>query len=129
MSDREAPSTHDTRAATGMTFIERLADKVSRTASSTTVYGAPVERDGITVVPVAKVRYGFGGGSGRKPRDEEGSGGGGGVYARPVGYIEIKDDSSQYRPIRDPAAMVPVIAVGGLVGIVALRILARLLRR
>jgi hypothetical protein len=46
-----------------------------------------------------------------------------------VGYIEVKNDSSQYRRIRDPAAMVPVIAVGGLVGIVALRILARLFRR
>jgi uncharacterized spore protein YtfJ len=129
MSDKKAPSTHETGAATSTTFIERLAEKVSRAASSTTVYGTPVERDGVTVVPVAKLRYGFGGGSGRKHSDEEGSGGGGGVYARPVGYIEIKDDSSQYRPIRDPAAMVPVIAVGGLVGIVALRILARMFRR
>lgn len=129
MSDQESANAHDAGAAKSVTFIERLSEKVSRAASAKTVYGAPVERDGITVIPVAKVRYGFGGGSGRKHAGEEGSGGGGGAYARPVGYIEIKNDGAQYHRIRDPSAMVPIIAVGGLVGIAALRILVRVLRR
>ena len=128
MEDQGAPGAAETDAPVRTTFIERLAEIMSRGASSAAVYGAPVERDGVTVIPVAKIRYGFGGGSGHRRPGEEGSGGGGGVYARPVGYIEVKNGSSQYRRIRDPASMVPIITVSGLVGIPALRTLARLFR-
>jgi uncharacterized spore protein YtfJ len=44
-------------------FIERLAEKLGITANARAVYGEPVERDGLTIIPVAQVRYGFGGGT------------------------------------------------------------------
>jgi uncharacterized spore protein YtfJ len=109
-------------------FLERLAEKIGATATSKAVYGDPVEHAGVTIIPVAKVRYGFGGGSGRKAT-KEGEGGGGGLQASPMGYIEMKDGETQFRPIRDPMALVPVIAAGGFVGWVLLRSLRKLLRR
>ncbi len=45
-------------------FIERIAERVGAKATVKSVFGDPVERDGITIIPVAKVRWGFGGGAG-----------------------------------------------------------------
>src|SRR5215213_5611875 len=45
-------------------FIERMAERVGGKASVRAVFGDPIERDGITIIPVAKVRWGFGGGAG-----------------------------------------------------------------
>ncbi len=80
-------------------FIERLAEKVGVNASAKTIYSEPVQCDGVTVIPVAKVRWGFGGGSGSKS-GKRGKGGGGGVQVSPLGYIEMKDGRSEYRPIQ-----------------------------
>src|SRR5829696_2094047 len=99
-------------------FIERMAERVGGKASVRAVFGEPIERDGFTVIPVARVRWGFGGGSGTGPvtmgpgrtgdevdlRDAtgSGSGGGGGVTADPVGYLEIGPDGATFNPIMSP---------------------------
>src|ERR1043166_1760167 len=80
-------------------FISAIAEKLGSVARAATVFGEPVERDGITVIPVAKARWGFGGGAGHG-KDEDGAGGGGGVQVTPVGFIEIKDHAANFRPIR-----------------------------
>jgi uncharacterized spore protein YtfJ len=120
----------DEKAASGRTgsFLERLAERLGISASSKAVFADPVERDGVTIIPVAKVRWGFGGGSGRK-RKEQGSGGGGGVQVSPLGYIEMKDGETKYKPIRDPASLVPIVIVGGFTGWMLLRALRKLFRR
>ena len=46
------------------TLVERIAERVGVTVKTSTVFGEPVERDGLTVIPVAKARWGFGGGGG-----------------------------------------------------------------
>jgi uncharacterized spore protein YtfJ len=48
-------------------FVERMAERVGGKASVRAVFGDPIERDGITVIPVARVRWGFGGGAGSGP--------------------------------------------------------------
>jgi uncharacterized spore protein YtfJ len=108
-------------------FVERVAEKMGASASAKAVYADPVEHDGITVIPVAKVRWGFGGGSGRK-KGERGSGGGGGMQAVPLGYIEIKEGQTQFRPIRDPMTFVPIAAVGSIAGWILLRSIRKLIR-
>jgi uncharacterized spore protein YtfJ len=61
------------------------------------VYGDPIESDGVTVVPAAKVGGGGGGGG-----DSEGDGGGGfGLGARPVGAYVIKDGDVRWVPAVD----------------------------
>ena len=74
-----------------------IAELLERSLSIRHVYGEPVQRGDTTVIPVAKVAYGFGAGGGRGPgrgrphaiaegvadepgrTDAQGAGGGGGV--------------------------------------------------
>lgn len=104
-------------------FIERLGQQLGINANVRQIYGEPIDRDGVTVIPVAKIGFGFGGGSGKK-ENEEGEGGGGGVRMIPVGYIEIKNGETRFRSPRDPLALMPVILAAApwfLVGVWKLR--------
>ena len=70
------------------TSLLSLIDPLSKSASVSSVYGEAFTANGKTIIPVARIAYGFGAGSGRKPGESasgEGEGGGGGVYAEPVG--------------------------------------------
>ena len=98
---------------TGSLLVERIANKLGLAADVSHIYGEPVERDGVTVIPVARAAYGFGGGSGTK-ESEEGSGGGGGISLTPVGYIEIKQGVTKFRPVRDPQSLMKIVAITGL---------------
>lgn len=106
-------------------FISAMAEKLGSVAQAATVFGQPVERDGITVIPVAKARWGFGGGAGQRKdegvdgRQEDGAGGGGGVQVTPVGFIEIKNHEANFRPIR--TVSLPWIIVGGIFSLFLVR--------
>jgi uncharacterized spore protein YtfJ len=97
--------------------IARLANRMGAAASAEAVFGTAVEREGVTVIPVARVRWGFGGGSGKEGKkgdgdgdgSGEGWGGGGGVQCTPLGYIELKDGAAEYRRISDPMRAAPAI--------------------
>jgi len=106
------------KTGTADTFISTMAEKLGAVARAATVFGEPVERDGITVIPVAKARWGFGGGEGHR-KDEDGAGGGGGVQVTPVGFIEIRDQAATFRPIR--TVSLSWIITGGILGLFLLR--------
>ena len=110
------------------TFIEGLAHQLGITANAKYIYGEAIERDGVTVLPVARAAYGFGGGSGKKEQGE-GAGGGGGVMLTPVGYIEIKNGETRFRPTRDPLALVPAILAAAPTILLTAWKIAKLLRR
>lgn len=85
--------------------LKSIVDQIRENATVDTVYGEPIERDGKTVIPVAKIAYGFGGGYGSEGRkgengeeDNGGEGGGigGGVNAKPAGVVEITDDETRF---------------------------------
>jgi uncharacterized spore protein YtfJ len=80
----------------GQDLTQRLLERLGGVANAEAVFGHPVEREGVTVVPVAKVRWGAGGGGGADAGGEGGSGGGGGLQASPAGYIEIKNGNAQF---------------------------------
>lgn len=84
-------------------FLERIAEQVGSRSGAHVVFAPPIERDGVTVVPVARVRYGFGGGRGGRG-EETGQGGGGGSSATPVGFIELRDGTAEFRAFPDPVA-------------------------
>ena len=50
-------------------FVTALADRIGASANAKVVFADPVERDGGTVIPVAKARWGFGAGGGRTMRE------------------------------------------------------------
>src|SRR3954454_7189618 len=81
-------------------FVQRLAKRTSGAASAKAVFGEPVDRDGLTVIPVAKATWGFGGGTGGDATNQ-GAGGGGAGITRPIGFIEVRADGARFVPIRD----------------------------
>src|SRR5947207_1987227 len=95
-------------------LLERIAEVIQVNANAKQVYGEPVERDGTTIIPVAKVQWGFGGGGLGHGAAERG-GGGGGARAMPAGFIVIKNGNAEFRPHRDPGdlALLAGVAVAG----------------
>jgi uncharacterized spore protein YtfJ len=85
----------------GDALLEGLAERVGLSFQARAVFGEPVERPGVTVIPVAKSRWGFGGGTGGEG-ESQGSGGGGGGFVSPVGYIEVRDGEAEFMRLRDP---------------------------
>ncbi len=91
-------------------YIESIPSSLSNTAHVKTIFGEPIEAHGRTVIPVARVQYGFGGGSGggsmdlgeqkERQRHGEGGGGGGGVLCLPLGVVEISATETRFLPIR-----------------------------
>ena len=97
-----------------------ISDVFSQTRETLTVkrvFGEPYEKNGMTVIPVARVRGGAGGGGGEGPDGVgKGSGSGMAVTAGPVGVYVVKGDQLNWRPALD---LNPVIA-GGQIVLVAL---------
>jgi uncharacterized spore protein YtfJ len=91
-----------------------------------TIFGEPVQREHVTVIPVAKARFGFGGGggSGSRERDEgSGGGGGGGVAVSPVGYIEVRDDGAEFKRILSRTDVVALAAAASVAALALKRLL------
>ena len=89
------------------------------------VYGEPYEKDGLTVIPAARVGGGGGGGTGHDDKGQEGEGGGFGVTGRPAGAYVIKDGEVSWRPAVDPNR---IIVMAGLALIAFLLSRPRLIR-
>ena len=100
-------------------------------------FGEPIEREGVTLVPVARVFGGSGYGHGEGQCGPEkgddagaqtgsGSGGGFGVRVSPVGVFVVRGSDVRWEPAFD---LTRVIIGGQIVGTVALIVLARALRR
>ncbi|WP_225859329.1 spore germination protein GerW family protein [Streptomyces albicerus] len=131
-ADQPVPLNDTSAARTSVTMLERLADKLGGRASVAAVYGEPVISEGVTVIPIAQVGFGFGGGAGREvgsAKTGEGGGGGGGAEARPLGFIEIRNGTATYKPIRDPWVDVAVPLAALLLGTTAPKILRAIAQR
>jgi uncharacterized spore protein YtfJ len=104
--------------------LQNIGESLGSTATVKSVFGEPVHIEGKTVVPVAKVAYGFGAGFGltaarHRPDNggqEEGGGGGGGVAALPVGALEITATQTRFVPFWDMRLLVGAFAAGTLFG-------------
>ncbi|HYM62076.1 MAG TPA: spore germination protein GerW family protein [Thermoanaerobaculia bacterium] len=113
--------------AAEQTLLERIAEVVQLHANAKQVYGEAIERNGTTIIPVARVQWGFGGGGLGHGAAERG-GGGGGVRAQPAGFIEIKNGTAEYRPVHS-ANEVGLLVSAAVIGLVAGVILAKLATR
>ena len=94
--------------------VQEILEKAQDTVTVKRVYGTPIEKDGLTIIPAASVSGGGGGGSG--PADS-GGGAGFGVRARPVGAFVIKDGEVTWKPALDETRiamrgmLVPIIGM------------------
>jgi len=88
--------------------VEEMLQRVGKLLHVQRAFGEPIERDGVTVIPVALVAGGGGGGG--DGRDPEGSGAGAGGVVRPLGVYEIKNGESRFIPAVN-ATMIAAVAI------------------
>ena len=109
--------------------LSKVTDRLQASATTKTVYGDPVSVEGRTLIPVARVRYGFGAGGGANDGENggEGSGGGGGVEVTPIGIIEITGLGTRYISLESPRVFIKYALIA--MGIIAFVLGIRQLRR
>ena len=88
------------------------------------VFGDPIEREGVLVVPVAKVMGGAGSGAG-----EEGGGGGWGGAATPAGVYVIDGKDVRWQPALDLNRVILGGQIAFVVGLLVARSILRARRR
>lgn len=109
-------------------FIEKLASQFGQNATVKSVFGEPVTAGDKTIIPVAKIAYGLGGGHGQGMKKSmrsqtadaalsdmpptEGTGGGGGLYATPKGVYEITSTGTRFIPAHTAKPLLIGLAVG-----------------
>lgn len=126
-------------------LIDEVLAQARDTMTVRRVFGEPIERDGLTIIPVANVMGGGGGGGGEGPvpRAEtgsdravstdahgitemaSGSGAGFAVRATPAGAYVVRDGDVRWEPAVD---MTRVIVMGQIVGIIFLLVMRSILR-
>jgi len=99
-----------------LAIVQSLRESIV-TANVKAVYGEPITAQGKTVIPVAKIIYGYGGGAGtggvgNSGARSEGGGGGGGARAIPVGVVEVSDQQTRFVPINDRRKLAGAAVMG-----------------
>jgi uncharacterized spore protein YtfJ len=104
--------------------VSEMIDSARDALNVRRVYGEPIEKDGVTIIPAARIGGGAGGGSG-DGEEGSGSGGGFGLSAKPAGAYIVRDGEVRWEPAID----VNRIVLGGqIVGIVLLLVIASIVR-
>ena len=125
MSDLERTSPGSQPAPQLPAFIEKARDAITVKR----VFGEPIERDGVIVIPAAHVSGGGGGGGGTQPDGNVGSGGGFGIHSRPAGALVIRDGDVRWEPALDPERRLAIVGAVAAIGMLTVRSLFRRRRR
>jgi uncharacterized spore protein YtfJ len=107
-----------TETSVPKTDVRTMIQQATDAMTVRRVFGEPYEKNGVTVIPAARVQGGAGGGEGEGPGGE-GKGGGSGyaLNAKPTGAFVIKGDDVVWRPAVDAnrvilgAQIVAVLAI------------------
>lgn len=90
-------------------LMRSAMDKIREMVDTNTIVGQPISTpDGVTLIPISKVSFGFGGGGGDYVKstkgDRNGVGGAGaaGVNIDPVAFLVIKDGVTRVLPVAVP---------------------------
>ena len=75
-------------------------EKVREMVDANNIVGAPITTpDGVTLIPISRVSFGFGSGGGDYGKP---GGGGAGVKIDPVAFLVIKDGTTRVMPVAVP---------------------------
>ena len=103
-------------------LMDTTMDKIRDMVDSNTIIGEPIQTpDGVTVIPVSRVSFGFGAGGGDYGKTDTshfgggakpiftmsldfGGGAGAGVKVDPVAFLVVKDGLTRVMPVAIPAA-------------------------
>jgi uncharacterized spore protein YtfJ len=118
--------------------LNAITERLSATGHVKTIYGEPIVADGKTIIPVAEVKYGFGGGGGQQqePSGREGGpagesagsgnagqgrsgmGGGGGISVRPLGVVEVSSTGTRYISFNQGRTIALSVLAGMMLGVI-----------
>lgn len=80
--------------------------KIREMVDTNTIVGQPITTpDGVTLIPISKVNFGFGSGGGdygKTPPKDFGGGSAAGVKIDPVAFLVIKDGTTRVLPVAVP---------------------------
>ena len=92
--------------------VNSILERVKELIGAITVYGEPVQRGDVTVIPASVVLAGGGGGGGNDAKAGSGEGGGVGIVARPVGaYVIRADETVIWKPAISPGVVLLAVLV------------------
>lgn len=108
--------------------VRPIFEKFSTARDVSLVYGDPIEMQGRSIIPVARIRYSVGacgGGYEREDKDAEspgfeevegghGEGAGGSFSVKPIGIYDVTAEKTVYRPIVpiELIVMLPLVMTG-----------------
>jgi len=121
-----------TQALSAPAPVQPIAELFERNLSIRHVYHEPIRHGDVTVIPVAKLAFGFGAGAGRRGRlrrrgqqtagddasnsegrmEPQGLGGGGGARMTPVGALEIGPRGTRFVHYSELPRLLGVLAIG-----------------
>ena len=114
--------------------VDALLAKAQDTINVRRVYGEPIERAGVMIIPAATVGGGGGGGAGDGDGTNDsgqgsGTGTGFGVGARPVGAFVVRNGEVTWQPAVDVTRIVLGGQIVAIVGLLTLRAIVRIRSR
>lgn len=79
-------------------LLKETVQELDRLLDAKNVLGAPLEKNGATIIPMVSYGFGFGAGADQKKGQGSGTGAGGGI--KPVGAIIIDEDGVRVEAIK-----------------------------
>jgi uncharacterized spore protein YtfJ len=99
-----------------LSLLQNLHESLSGRAQVKSVFGEPITAGDKTIVPAARIAYGFGAGAGTGGVDEqrkgEGGGGGGAVRANPIGIFVVSAQETRFIPVHDRKKTIGTLLAG-----------------
>lgn len=88
-------------------LMQTTMNKVHEMVDTNNIVGQPITTaDGVTLIPISRVSFGFGGGGGDYgkggSKDNFGGGSAAGVKIDPVAFLVIKDGTTRVMPVAVP---------------------------
>lgn len=87
-------------------LMRSTMEKIHEMVDTNTIVGEPIATaDGVTLIPISKVSFGFGSGGGdygKAAKDGFGGGSAAGVKIDPVAFLVIKDGATRVLPVAVP---------------------------
>ena len=87
-------------------LMRSTIEKIHELVDTNVIVGQPINTpDGVTLIPISRVNFGFGSGGGdygKGPKENFGGGGGAGVKIDPVAFLVIKDGVTRVLPVAAP---------------------------
>ena len=85
-------------------MMEASMGKIREMVDSSTVVGEPITTaDGVTLIPVSRLSFGFGCGGGDYGKQQDKLGAAAGVRVEPMAFLVVKDGVTRMLPVGTPA--------------------------